>query len=93
MTRMQQTGHGERALERMLEVVIVRVHGLVIRVATGETFNGQAKSARHKGQIPRREHGHVRRLHMPFDDRRVFGGHREDHLASLAVNSDGCTSS
>ena len=76
---MQQPGQTKRALQRVLEVVITRVNGLVIGETTGKTFDGPAENPRHEKRVAVREHRQIRRLHFHFDGGWVFRVGRRKH--------------
>jgi hypothetical protein len=64
----------------MLEIVVSGVDGLVILVLPGEALDCPPKGSPNEQWIALGKLPKVRRLHLKFDSRRIFGDHRWKHL-------------
>ena len=72
MAPLQQPHHAERALQRMLEVVIMRIDRLIILIFARKTIDRPAKSPRNDQPICVGEHAPVDQLDLVFNGRRVL---------------------
>lgn len=85
LTAAEQSRHTERALQRVFKVVITRVNGLIVGVASGETFLCPTKDSRDEVVIALGEHREISRLNVGFHSSRIIRGdlwkHRSDNNA------------
>ncbi len=75
----QQPGHAQSPLERMLEIMVAGVDGLIIGVVAGETFAGPAEHTRDKATAAPRKDSDIGRLDFQLNRRKVFGSNRLIH--------------
>ncbi len=80
---VQQAGEAKGALEGVLEIVVLRVDGLVIVVFAGKTIDGPAESLRDEDLVAAREHGQISRLNFNLNGNRVSGHHARMHFGQM----------
>src|SRR5262245_19432127 len=75
----QQTDQAKRPLQRVFEIVITGVNGLVIVVSAIELIPGPLKGLRHKGFVSLGEQAVIDRPHSALDHLRIYRVNPSEH--------------